>query len=983
MKKNFPAGLFLVAALAIASSSAIAAVGNTPGYAAVTPLGSASYSIPIFAPPGTRGMTPSLSLNYSSADGSGWIGHGWSIGGLSAVYRCPKTWAQDGESRNVRLDLNDRYCLDGNRLRSVSGAHGGAGTEYRTEIETFTRVKSYGAAGNGPAYFIAEMKDGQIYEYGNTGDSRIESQGVASVRTWAVNAIRDRDGNAILFNYTEDVATGSYRLSNVQYTSNATQGLSAAYKVEFIYETQPAAEIDSGYWGGRVIQDTVRLTRVDVTYNASLVRRYNVTYQPSLSTTSKSRVQSVQECAGAAGSDCFPATTFQYSNGAAGVTSAVNTGASAATSRWVMDVNGDGRHDLVYSSGASGSGTWMVMFGSGGGYAAPVNTGSSNANYTQAIRIDYNADGLGDILVPYSGGTWWVLLGTTSGLASPVNTGVPVTTTGSGLNARALDINGDGLQDLVWADLVGHAGGDAIRYRLRELGGTFSSTVYTLVGPMPVDSAIINPVWGLESQIHASEPDFNGDGRDDLIYRRSDRVFIDGPNPRYQFTYFNIIETPGAVSSWYSTTAPSSAPYFGDFNGDGASDVVYLANSGLAYARFGTGVGFSGTINPPSTTLGIWVAYDWDGDGFDDLLTQNPSTSAWSVSRSTGIGFDAPVATGISSDGVPVVSDINGDGLLDLTYSSGGTWHHRRHAGGMPDLLWSVTDGLGNINSFSYTTLAQGNYTKHTGASYPEQEYAGTMSVARSMVTDGYGLYHSVEYWYYGARLNLQGRGFEGFAIQRARDSRNGLYAYEYMHQLFPYTGRVHRSYLFQPNNTTVISGTENAWISQSYNPGAEGRELPYVRDSTQRRYEVGGAYNGALMSTSVVANLLHVATGTIYDRTVTTTEAATANGILPGTSYIARTLYPTTSLTDTTATWCIGRPGLAEATRSHGDYGGTPLTRTTEISWDTAKCRPDTVISEPGNPLFQVTNSLGYDGFGNVNANRDGHRHACPFNRL
>src|SRR5690606_36574145 len=132
----------------------------TPGSAAVSPTGEATYTVPIFAPPGTNGMTPVLSLNYSSNGGSRWIGQGWNIGGLSAITRCGKTWAQDGEARNVRLDANDRFCLDGNRLRTASGDHGANGTEYRTEVETFARIRSWGVAGNGPAYFIAEMKDG-------------------------------------------------------------------------------------------------------------------------------------------------------------------------------------------------------------------------------------------------------------------------------------------------------------------------------------------------------------------------------------------------------------------------------------------------------------------------------------------------------------------------------------------------------------------------------------------------------------------------------------------------------------------------------------------------------------------------------------------------------------------------------------------------------------------------------------------------------
>jgi hypothetical protein len=37
----------------------------------------------------------------------------------------------------------------------IGGAYGADGAEYRTERESFTKVISYGTAGNGPAWFKA------------------------------------------------------------------------------------------------------------------------------------------------------------------------------------------------------------------------------------------------------------------------------------------------------------------------------------------------------------------------------------------------------------------------------------------------------------------------------------------------------------------------------------------------------------------------------------------------------------------------------------------------------------------------------------------------------------------------------------------------------------------------------------------------------------------------------------------------------------
>jgi len=232
-------------------------VGATPGSFRVSESGAAIYTIPIVVPPGTAGMAPNLSLTYNSQSGNGILGMGWSLEGLSGIYRCPASIAQDGFKGGINFDGNDRYCLDGQRLVVVSGTYGADGTEYRTETESYARIISYGTAGSGPAWFKVWTKPGQIAEYGNSDDSRIEAQGRADVRQWSVNKISDTKGNYWTAIYNEDNTNGEAYVSRVDYTGNAAAELTPYNSIHFHYESR--SDDTPHFIAGSKVQLTKRL----------------------------------------------------------------------------------------------------------------------------------------------------------------------------------------------------------------------------------------------------------------------------------------------------------------------------------------------------------------------------------------------------------------------------------------------------------------------------------------------------------------------------------------------------------------------------------------------------------------------------------------------------------------------------------------------------------------------------------------------------
>ena len=207
-----------------------------PGKFGVGATGAATYTIPVVVPPGTAGMIPSLSLSYSSQSGNGLLGMGWMLDGLPSIGRCPRTLAQDGVRGVVNYDANDRFCLDGQRLIAISGTYGANGTEYRTEVESFSKIVSFGTAGTGPAWFEVKTKSGQIMQFGNTTDSRILAQGKTTARDWALNKVSDTKGNYFTVTYVNDTVYGQAYPTQIDYTGNAAAGLAAYNSVRFVYD---------------------------------------------------------------------------------------------------------------------------------------------------------------------------------------------------------------------------------------------------------------------------------------------------------------------------------------------------------------------------------------------------------------------------------------------------------------------------------------------------------------------------------------------------------------------------------------------------------------------------------------------------------------------------------------------------------------------------------------------------------------------------
>jgi hypothetical protein len=863
-----------------------------PGNFDVSGTGAAAYSIPISVPPGTAGMTPALALAFSSQGSNGIVGMGWSLSGLPSISRCPRTFTQDGVSGSVNFDSNDRFCLDGQRLMAINNAaYGADGTEYRTEIESFSRVISHGAAGTGPAWFEVHTKPGQIMEFGHTADSLVLAQGKLTARNWAVNKVSDTKGNYFTVTYTNDTTNGQAYPIEIDYTGNAGAGLVPYNKVQFIYATRP--DITPTYQAGSLLQTTVRLTNVQTYAGVNLVADYRLAYDATI--TSLSSLTSVTLCA--ADGSCLPPTSFTatsnsgitFNGGTFTYPGASNYG-SPPDRNWtsiVGDINGDGKTDFAFA-GANGV---NVYLSNGNGtfsstsfpYPSGATYGSPPALFWRPIVGDFNGDGKTDFAFANGNGFNGVNGvsgvnvylskgdGTFSWVFSPYPNGGNY---GSSTSDPIIgDFNGDGRTDFAFA------GETEVDVYLSNGDGTFSSTSF----PYPNGLTYSAPPSGL----FWSPPivgDFNGDGKTDFAYAGGTgglNVYLSNGDGT-----FSAIQNPG--NGYVNPCSGNPVAYcntliVGDFNGDGKTDFAIAGFGSLpagwvtltfwiskgdgtfsaSPSGFPIGWNFTGGTFPPEPINWNWSlnVADFNGDGKTDFALvggttayvflssgYNNGTFSYSSSAYTfpnGWNFGHPPEANYT----PVVGDFNGDGKTDFAFAGATSIYTFQSGGPLTYQLNAVTNGLGATTAFTYQPITNGSvYTKDTTSTYPIVDVQVPIYVvSRVDTSNGIGGTNGATYTYAGAKVDLSGRGFLGFRQVRSTDLQTNIVSTTNIRQDYPYIGlTASQSKML---NGATLNATNNAygntWLgnsrfqvslmeSQASSTDLDGSVLPTVTTSYQ-----------------------------------------------------------------------------------------------------------------------------------------------------
>jgi RHS repeat-associated protein len=263
---------------------------DTKGELQISSSGTATYTLPIAVPPSIKNVAPTISLNYSSGVRGGIAGQGWSINSISAISRIATRRDIDGYVDGVDFDDNDKLALDGQRLLLKTGTYWAGGSTYETEYKSNTKIelKIEGTT----TYFVVTAPDGSRSWYGSKGSGSLQNS--VSLNAWYIVHYEDVNGNFIDYNYktVSYNSTNQLYIDNISFSGNTAAGIATQNKISFNYRSSKRIERD--YIKGVPVYATQILESIMVYANNTIFRTYKLV--PEWDTTlGYERVKSIQE----------------------------------------------------------------------------------------------------------------------------------------------------------------------------------------------------------------------------------------------------------------------------------------------------------------------------------------------------------------------------------------------------------------------------------------------------------------------------------------------------------------------------------------------------------------------------------------------------------------------------------------------------------------------------------------------------------------
>ncbi|GEM_PF-1047524 len=706
--------------------------------------GSATTVIPIFVPPGRKGVQPAVALSYSSQGGNGWVGQGWNFD-QGSIQRSTKNGVVDYSDEAERED--GYFVISFNGVNSELVDVSGNGTEFRAEDEgQFLKII------RDPQTEIWTIydKSGTRTSFGQTDVSRliVNIDGQDEIYQWRLDSTIDTNGNAMDFLYQDENGNTPQKynqlyLKQIRYAgwyNWTTKILEENYThlVEFAFEDR--SDVLSSFATGAEIVTAKRLKTIKASVSAQTAREYVLNYQES-SLTNRSLLVSVEEygtegkekttvldpVTGKELSNKLPDKKFGYYQDEPQFELWTNNPGDLGDNLWNIRAAGA---DLFGSNESIllPDGSFVGAVDNGTGHGTKVNFGEAHTSRSgQEGDVRWNVSDNGAISL--TGARDWqfhiytYLYFPYDPAPVKINFDSPGAVWAAYLNgaiagyqfqSAPVDVNFDFREGYNLLEFTGYNQNDS-----------FGFNIYTQIAT-ELGASIMTSKQFIKPQLTG---DFNGDGLTDLAYYKEEDNYA-----------FQV-----SLSANYSFAPPSewsrgfldkdSTPLLADFNGDGLTDLCKFQN-GQWIIALSTGSGFD------TTNARNWVENsgsfgrgkkpltgDFNGDGRLDVGFFDSSTGDWEVAFSKQIQISDdesldildPAGVWISgfSGETHFGADVNGDGLTDaMIFSSGswrvavnngrafvdqGTWASDFGSGKEPLLMDYNTDGRTDIGFFDKT----------------------------------------------------------------------------------------------------------------------------------------------------------------------------------------------------------------------------------------------------------------------------------------
>lgn len=327
----------------------IKAADPTAGVVSIVPpspnnMGTVNTSFPIKLPTGRSGMQPSLSVDYNSEGGNGWMGLGWdmSIPGVSLDTR----WGAPRYDSNLETEI---YSMGGGMLTLKDGddytnPHRKDNIVRQSERQFYPRIEgSYAKVirhGSNPTNYWWEVTDkmGNKSFYGGYSGAVVTNAVVktnsGNIAYWGLYRTEDTNGNYVEYIYDNQIAsiagdaTGNggneFYIKEIKYTLHNSSSQNNYYKVSFNRSNNYTVGTPSSYPQRQDIQINARNGVVQVTRdllkevkisfeqsgNSQIIRTYRFDYEEHAFIKSQLTKVSEYDASG----DLFYSNTLEYFN---------------------------------------------------------------------------------------------------------------------------------------------------------------------------------------------------------------------------------------------------------------------------------------------------------------------------------------------------------------------------------------------------------------------------------------------------------------------------------------------------------------------------------------------------------------------------------------------------------------------------------------------------------------------------------------------